>query len=976
MKSSSLWPEPRPGLVRSGPPVWWFPGRGSHVDAFGFGRCGHISKRRDTLLHHYVATDLAQLRAKSLAQFLWHTVLGVAQANNQRNGYTILTATVTPNRQLQLEQLYSAARAQGPGALVSVPDDLRKEVEALLAQDLTLADSVDVATGTPLPVVPGAQLGPYCIGALLGRGGMGQVFRATDTRLNRKVAVKTSLTPFDPRFQREARAIATLNHPNVCTLYDVGPNFLVMEFCEGESLDARIRRGKVPLDETLRIGAQIAFALAAAHAKGIVHRDLKPANVILTKLGVKVLDFGLAKTENDSTLTQSHAVVGTPAYMAPEQRSGSATDPRTDIYALGLVLHEMASGLRLRPDEKSKVEEPAQLAHAISRCLSLDPDSRWQSASDLRSVLEYTATARPAAPALAAKSPLRWIALAAFALAAVAAALWFMRQPLETSANPLDGAQFTRVTDFEGSETDAAISRDGRYVAFRSDRDGPVDSWITQVGTGRFLNLTHGMQNPAIVRNLGFTPDGSEVWLAGIPGGTRLRLMPVSGGVARSILTDHALNLAWTPDGKRIVTQSYDAGDPFVVSDPNGTNARQIFVDTPGRHSHFPSWSTDAQWIYYVGGVWDARQMDIWRMRPDGKDRQQLTQLNTDVKYLAPLDAFTVLFTAPAEDGSGPWLWSLDPERKQIRRVSLGLERYTSIDASADGQRLVATVSNPTANLSTIPITAGVATQSDVKPLRLPTVRAFGPRYGGGALFYLSSRGGGDGVWKFQQGESTEVWRGVDGPLLEPPAVSADGRRIAIILRRQGKRLLCTIAADGGDLKTLNDSFDASSSAAWSPDGQWLTVAGNDGGGLGLFKIPSAGGKPTLLAKGPMASPIWSPDGSLIVYTGPAVAATGPLLMVQPDGTAVAAPPLQARVGGERYRFVPGTRQLIYIAGGMTDKQTFWLLDIPTKKTRKLADLDLATTRTFDITPDGKQIIFDSLRENSDIVLITRTAKR
>ena len=319
---------------------------------------------------------------------------------------------------------------------------------------------------------------------------------------------------------------------------------------------------------------------------------------------------------------------------------------------------------------------------------------------------------------------------------------------------------------------------------------------------------------------------------------------------------------------------------------------------------------------------------------------------------------------------------SFRPVAFTIRRVSLGLERYTSIDSSADGQRLVASVSNPTANLWTIPITSGVATQSDVKPLRLPTVRAFGPRYGGGALFYRSSRSGGDGVWKFQQGESTEVWRGVDGPLLEPPAVSADGRRIAIILRKQGKRLLTTISTDGGDLKTLSESFDASSSAAWSPDGKWIAVAGDDGSGLGLFKIPSVGAKPLLLAKGPMASPLWSPDGSLIVYTGPAIGGTGPMLMVRPDGTAVGAPALQARVGGERYRFIPGTPKLVYMIGGQTEKPTFWLLDIPTKKTRKLADLDLAATRTFDITPDGKQIVFDSLRENSDVVLINRAAAK
>src|ERR1700758_3745765 len=175
---------------------------------------------------------------------------------------------------------------------------------------------------------------------------MGEVFRAIDTRLSRTVAVKIMREQFSARFEREARAISLLNHPNVCTLYDVGPNYLVMELVEGETLAARLKRGKLSINETIRIGVQIAEALAVAHAQGIIHRDLKPANVMLTKSGVKVLDFGLAKSAAGPCLTEAGGVMGTPAYIAPERFEGKEADARSDIYSLGLVLAETATGKR------------------------------------------------------------------------------------------------------------------------------------------------------------------------------------------------------------------------------------------------------------------------------------------------------------------------------------------------------------------------------------------------------------------------------------------------------------------------------------------------------------------------------------------------------------------------------------------------------------------------------------------------------
>ena len=216
----------------------------------------------------------------------------------------------------------------------------------------------------------------------LGEGGMGEVFRAVDTRLGRAVAIKITHERFSARFEREARAIASLNHPNICTLYDVGPNYLVMELVEGETLAARLKSGPLPMNTALQYAAQVAAALVEAHAKGIVHRDLKPGNIMIGKTGVKVLDFGLASLQGDQTLTAERMVMGTPAYMAPEQREGRPADARTDIYAFGWVLYEMLTGERAAHPRKRI--RSRKLETIVSRCLEEDPGRRWQSAAELQ----------------------------------------------------------------------------------------------------------------------------------------------------------------------------------------------------------------------------------------------------------------------------------------------------------------------------------------------------------------------------------------------------------------------------------------------------------------------------------------------------------------------------------------------------------------------------------------------------------------
>lgn len=302
---------------------------------------------------------------------------------------------MTPDRFEQIEELYHAARegtAEERSALLAQADpELRREVESLLreppsgqfldrpavwnAAPLWLEDSTRTGLGS------GVCLGPYRIESKLGEGGMGEVFRAIDTRLGRAVAIKTMREQFDARFEREARAISSLNHPNICILHDVGPNYLVMELVEGETIAARLKKGPLPLEEAVRYGRHIAAALEAAHEKGIIHRDLKPSNIMLTRSVAKVLDFGLARLEGDQTLSAERMVMGTPAYMAPEQREGRLADARTDVYAFGWVLYEMLTGERAAIQRRRI--RARKLETIVSRCLEEDPGRRWQSATEL-----------------------------------------------------------------------------------------------------------------------------------------------------------------------------------------------------------------------------------------------------------------------------------------------------------------------------------------------------------------------------------------------------------------------------------------------------------------------------------------------------------------------------------------------------------------------------------------------------------------
>ena len=294
---------------------------------------------------------------------------------------------MTPDRLRQIAELYHSVREcpvdRRAVLLAGADPELCREVESLLARQDESLPTLDPLTMTILH--SDTRLGPYQVERKLGEGGMGEVFRAVDTRLGRPVAIKIVDQQFMARFEREARAISSLNHPHICTLYDIGPNYLVMELLDGETIAARLKRGPLPTDEALRYAAQIVAALADAHEHGIVHRDLKPGNIMLTKSGAKVLDFGLATREGDDSLTASRMVMGTPAYMAPEQREGKPADVRSDIYSFGCVLHEMLTCARAI-SRRTRIPL-RKLERIVGRCLEDEPVRRWQTAAELQKEL-------------------------------------------------------------------------------------------------------------------------------------------------------------------------------------------------------------------------------------------------------------------------------------------------------------------------------------------------------------------------------------------------------------------------------------------------------------------------------------------------------------------------------------------------------------------------------------------------------------
>jgi Tol biopolymer transport system component len=566
---------------------------------------------------------------------------------------------------------------------------------------------------------------------------------------------------------------------------------------------------------------------------------------------------------------------------------------------------------------------------------------------------------------------------AAVAVLAIAAGLW-LRKTEYFWRNPIANARFQAVTDFGGMEQAAAVSRDGHFVAFLSDRDGQMDVWVTQVGSGQFHNLTHGtmsgLANPS-VRTLGFSPDGSLVtfWARRQEGseGGEISTWAVAtlGGQPQPYLEGVA-EYDWSRDGSRLTYHLPGPGDPLFVSDGTLRPAgRPIFTAPAGLHSHFPLWSPDAKFIYFVEGS-PPDKLDIWRLSSAGGTPERITSYNARVNYPVLLDRHTLLYLAGDSDGSGPWLYSMDVERRIPHRLTSGFDRYTSLAASADGSRLVATLASPKTTLWRLRVADSAAKAPAAEPIPLTTSTGFSPRLGPNGLLYVAATGTSEGIWKLVNGTSTELWSGTEARVFGAPAISPDGHSIAFSVSQRGRPLLYIMQADGTNARIVADSLNLQGAPAWAPDGQSILSAVNDHGVPHLFRIPVDGRAPAAFVGEYSVDPTWAPDGRFVVYSGPDIGTTMSLKAVTPEAAPHPLSSLKLTRGARHLAFLPGGESLVVLRGEIQHKN-LWLVDLRTGAERQLTNLPSDfNIRDFDISPDGREVVLERAQERSDVVML------
>jgi Tol biopolymer transport system component len=561
-----------------------------------------------------------------------------------------------------------------------------------------------------------------------------------------------------------------------------------------------------------------------------------------------------------------------------------------------------------------------------------------------------------------------------------AAAIAWLRQGTQDPRNPIADARFVPLTDFDGTEQAAAIARDGRFVAFLSDRDGQMDVWVTQVGVGQFYNLTRGMfrqlVNPS-VRTMGFSPDGALVTFWARRGGDSqaaeigVWAVPTLGGEPRPYLEGVA-EFDWSNDG-RLVYHTPGPGDPTFVKDPGQGADRPLLTAGPGLHAHFPLWAPDQAFIYFVQGAVPGA-MDVWRIRPSGGVAERITQHNSRVSHPVMLDDRTVMYLATDSDGSGPWLYSVDTERRVPQRMASGVDRYTSLAASADGRRLVVTIANPKRTLWRMSLADTKGEVSGPIPIALTTGSGFSPRLGPGYLLYVSSKGTSDSIWKLADGNTTELWSAPGARIVGNPEIDPDGRRVAFSVELEGRALLHVMNADGTDARVVTASLDLRGAPAWAPRGSSITSAVNVDGTPHLFSI-SLDGSAAPLVRDYSVDPVWSPDGAFVVYSGPDIGTTFAVKAMTAEAGHHPLPDLTLTRGARRLRFFARRRALVVMRGDMQHKD-LWLIDLETGAERRLTSLSPDfNVRDFDISPDGREIVLERVQEHSDVVLLETGAR-
>ncbi len=757
------------------------------------------------------------------------------------------------------------------------------------------------------------RLGAYEIIAALGAGGMGQVYRARDTKLGRDVALKILPESFAhnserlARFRREAQVLASLNHPHIAQIHGLdeanGTHFLVLELVDGESVDKRIARGPIPVDETLVIARQLAEALEAAHEKGIIHRDLKPANIALTKDGqVKVLDFGLAKAIEPSvssdpaisptltspaTMTGVGILLGTVAYMAPEQARGKAVDRRADIWAFGAVVYEMLTSQRVfKGEDTSEVlaavlrqdvewralppETPFRLRHLLERCLERDAKQRLRDIGEARieiARIEQGAPDSLSGPIPAVMPPrsprrraLPWMA-AALAAAAVAASWWLGRR---SAAPEAAWSVFTQLTDASGVETGPSLSPDGGSFAYSSAVRGSSDIYVQRVG-GRNPVLVAG--DPARDEVWpAFSPDGKQIAF-NLGGGTGGIFVMGATGESTRRLTDFGSNPAWSPDGQRIVFCTEEvrtAYNTFTEStlwsvDVNGGTPTKLDV---GVAAFQPAWSPSGQRIAFWTNT--NGQRDLGTIAAAGGQRVMVTS-DAAVDW-APAWSPDGRFLYFASDRGGSMgIWRIAVDESSGRATGPPEPIAASVDVAMDLPHLSADGSM-------------LVFRSMIQSVN-PAAIDFDP---------ATERAGGVRLLQHRTG------------LLMPTDVSPDGRWIALTNVFDRQQDLFTMRSDGTGLSRLTDDLARDWEPRFTPDGTALVFSSTKTGTYDAWSIRLDGSgrtRLTAITDTEVAHTMFAPDGRrlfAVLLTGDIVIGSAPWPITRQSATVIKA----QRVGG------------------------------------------------------------------------------
>ena len=774
---------------------------------------------------------------------------------------------------------------------------------------------------------PGTRLGPYEIVSALGAGGMGEVYKARDTRLDRMVAVK--VLPADQvadpdrkqRFIQEARAASALNHSNIVTIHDIsadhGIDFIVMEYVPGKSLDQLIPAGGMPAPEALKYAIQIADAFAAAHAAGIVHRDLKPANVMITDVGqVKVLDFGLAKLAGtaatgslgpeDATRTVRQdtvagAIVGTIAYMSPEQAEAKPVDARSDIFSYGSVLYEMLTGRKafsgdsmvstltaILRDEPTPLAEivpdiPPDLDRIVQRCLRKDRDRRFQSMADLKVALEdakeesvsgvsvrvpVAAKAAIAAKPRASRLPL-YAALAAAVVLGAGGVWWKMGRTQKPASKVVP---FTST----GTANDPAFSPDGKLIAYSAaGPDGNVDIYVQQVGLGSPLRLT---TDPAPDLGPVFSPDGRYI---AFTRRATLILIPALGGAEREL--GLGIGSDFSPDGKTIAVTSRDSATSavgiFLVS--LDTGQRQRLTSAPAPSSDlYPRFSPDGRFIAFARSF-SAQSAEVDTVPAGGGDVKRVAGDNRAIEGLAWMPDGSEIVYSTRRLGRPEELWSVASVGRAILSPAgsggtpqpvpeAGENAYSPAISRAEN-RLAYVHKTYDENIWRLDLTPDGRLSGSQSKLIASTWQDNAPQYSpdGKKIAFASDRSGSYEIWVGNADGSGAVQLTSQGGHAGTPRWSPDSRSIAFDGNLNGNADVFAIDAGGGAPRRITTSpanGHARGVPAWSSDGKWIYYTSNQTGRYEIWRASADGGQESQLTHQGGFDPRESPDGKQLYY--------------------------------------------------------------------------------------------------------------